>query len=182
MLTDHKPLTHSMKSKPDRHFPRQVRHLDFISQFTTDIRYIAGQRNPVADALSCVTTNAVQLDTTPPMVDFHAMANAQPAATTLQHLQSAHSALQFASVSLPMCTNTLLCETSSGTPRPYVPQTFRRAVFDSLHRLSHPCIRATQHLITSRFFWPGMNTDVQQWTRSCLLCQRAKVHRHTVTP
>ena len=39
VLTDHKPLTHSLNSKPDRHSPRQVRHLDFISQFTTDIRH-----------------------------------------------------------------------------------------------------------------------------------------------
>ena len=39
VLTDHKPLTHSFNSKPDRHSPRQVRQLDFISQFTTDIHH-----------------------------------------------------------------------------------------------------------------------------------------------
>ena len=27
-----------------------------------------------------------------------------------------------------------------------------------------------------------MNADISKWTRSCLQCQRAKVHRHTVTP
>ena len=52
ILTDHKPLTHSLHSKPDKHSPRQVRHLDFISQFTSDIRHVTGQGNPVADALS----------------------------------------------------------------------------------------------------------------------------------
>ena len=30
--------------------------------------------------------------------------------------------------------------------------------------------------------WPGINQDVRRWTRSCLQCQRAKVHRHTSTP
>ena len=59
VLTDHKPLTHSLKSKPDRHSPRQVRHLDFISQFTSDIRHVTGKDNPVADALSRMETNAM---------------------------------------------------------------------------------------------------------------------------
>ena len=59
VLTDHKPLTHSLKSKPDRHSPWQVRHLDFISQFTSDIRHVTGQDNPVADALSCLGANAI---------------------------------------------------------------------------------------------------------------------------
>ena len=52
---------------------------------------------------------------------------------------------------------------------------------DSLHRLSHSGIRATQCLLTSHFFWPGMNTDIHQWARSCLQCQRAKIHCHTTT-
>ena len=43
----HKPLTHSFNSKPDSHYPRQVRQLDFIFQFTTDVRHIAGHGNPV---------------------------------------------------------------------------------------------------------------------------------------
>ena len=44
VLTDHKPLTHSLKSKPDKHSPCQVRHLDFISQFTSDIRHVSRSR------------------------------------------------------------------------------------------------------------------------------------------
>ena len=27
-----------------------------------------------------------------------------------------------------------------------------------------------------------MNADISKWARSCLQCQRAKIHRHTVTP
>ena len=60
--------------------------------------------------------------------------------------------------------------------------TFRRAVFDALHSLSHPGIRATQRLLTSRYVWPGINADVRKWARSCLQCQRSKVHRHIITP
>ena len=30
IYTDHKPLTHAVPSKPDRHSPQEVRHLDYI--------------------------------------------------------------------------------------------------------------------------------------------------------
>ena len=58
----------------------------------------------------------------------------------------------------------------------------RHAVFTALHSLAHTGIRASQQLLVSRFMWPGINKDVQQWTRQYLQCQYAKVHRHTVTP
>ena len=59
---------------------------------------------------------------------------------------------------------------------------WRRTLFSSLHGLSHPGISATQKLVTSRFVWPGINSDVHRWTRSCIQCQRAKIQRHTATP
>ena len=40
IYTDHKPLVYAFSAKPDRHSPREIRHLDFISQYTTDIRHI----------------------------------------------------------------------------------------------------------------------------------------------
>ena len=110
------------------------------------------------------------------------MAKAQPDITTLQSMQTTDNSLTFAKVSMPMCTEQLLCDTSAGIPHPFVPETFQHTVFNSLHNILHPGIRASQHLVTSRFFWPGMNRDIGKWTHSCLQCQRAKVHQHTVTP
>ena len=52
VYTDHKPLTYAFNAKPDRHSPRKIRQLDFRSQFTTDLRYVKGQNNVVADTLS----------------------------------------------------------------------------------------------------------------------------------
>ena len=43
-------------------------------------------------------------------------------------------------------------------------------------------MRATQRLVNSSYIWPNMNTDVRKWTCSCVQCQRAKVHQHTVSP
>ena len=57
---------------------------------------------------------------------------------------------------------TLVCDLSTGVPRPVVPFSFRRAVFDSLHSLSHPGVRATKRLITSRYTWPDIKRDVRR--------------------
>ncbi|GBM94414.1 Retrovirus-related Pol polyprotein from transposon 297 [Araneus ventricosus] len=39
--TDHKPLTFAFQQTGDKTSPRQQRHLEFISQFSTDVRYIS---------------------------------------------------------------------------------------------------------------------------------------------
>lgn len=56
LFTDHKPLTYAFRQKADKASPRQLRHLDFIAQYTTDIRHISGSDNVVADALSRISS------------------------------------------------------------------------------------------------------------------------------
>lgn len=65
IYTDHKPLIYAFQQKSDRTSPRQRRHLDFIGQYTTDIRHISGEDNVVADALSRIST-----ETTPNFIDY----------------------------------------------------------------------------------------------------------------
>ena len=109
----------------------------------------------IADALSRIEMNAL-LSGQPPTVDFTAIADAQANDPQIRSLQSSPSStLVVEAVPLANSTNPLYCDTSTGTKRPLVPQRWRRTVFDSLHGLSHPGIRATQKLITSRFVWPG---------------------------
>ena len=177
VLTDHKPLTFALSSQSHNHSPRQVRHLDFIAQFTLDIRYIQGTANTAADALSRVKVDV--LHTAPSTIDLKAMAEAQQ---TDPSQDGATQSLTLSRIPLPACDVTLLCDTSTGTPRPLVPPQFRRQVFDTLHSLSHPVVRATQRLISYRYVWPGMNKEVREWTRTCLQCQRAKIQHHTSTP
>jgi cleavage and polyadenylation specificity factor subunit 1 len=176
--TDHKPLTFALDARADRHSPRQVRHLDYVAQFTSDIRYIRGADNTAADALSRVIVNAITSTTSLP-VDFHAMALAQKSD---EDLQAGTNSLILQPIPLPTTDVTLICDTSTGSPRPFVPESFRRIIFDSLHGLAHPGIRATQKLIVTRYVWPGINSDVRRWTRTCLQCQRSKVQRHTMAP
>ena len=182
VLTDHKPLTFALATPSDRHSPRQIRHLDYISQFTTDVRYVRGTDNSAADALSRIATNALHAER-PPILDFEKLAAAQKDDSELRELRSSTStSLVFRDVPLPASASTIVCDTSTGTARPYVPQTFRQLVFTALHSLSHPGARATQRLITARYVWPGIKADVRRWARSCLQCQRTKVHQHTVAP
>ena len=97
-------------------------------------------------------------------------------------LSRSQSALSLEAVPLVMSETTILCDTSTGVAHPLVPSSFRQAVFHSLHRLSHPGIRATQRLVTVRYVWPSINADVRRWTRACVQCQKSKVQRHTFTP
>ncbi|CAH8639289.1 unnamed protein product [Schistosoma guineensis] len=177
LFTDHKPLTYALHTKSDRYSPRECRHLDYISQFTTDLRHIQGKSNCVADALSRIQMNAVTL----PVLDLPAMAAAQandPSCTKAPHSTS----LQYQEVPLATTSGTILCDTSTGLPRPIVPSAYRRLVFDALHGLSHPGIAATLRLIAARYVWPSMNKDVRMWAKQCLQCQRSKVHRHVAAP
>ncbi|GBM98474.1 Retrovirus-related Pol polyprotein from transposon 17.6 [Araneus ventricosus] len=82
IFTDHRPLTFAFTKKSDSSSPRQIRYLDFISQFSTDIRHITGSKNVVADTLSRIS------DVHLPKVDFSAMANAQASDEELRALLS----------------------------------------------------------------------------------------------
>ena len=71
--TDHKPLTYTLHKSTNCHSPREIRHLDYISQFTTDLRHISGNANPVADALSRIAN----ITPSPSTIDLVAIALAQ---------------------------------------------------------------------------------------------------------
>ncbi len=73
----------------------------------------------------------------------------------------------------------ILIDTSSGVFRPLVPAAFRRPIFEAIHGLAHPGIRASRRLIASRFLWPCLASQVAAWCRDCQHCQRAKA---TATP
>ena len=170
---------YSLSSNSERYTPQQIRHMDFISQFTTNIQDVSGIDNPVADALSRAGINAVF--TPPPVMDFAELAAVQKDDPEIKQFQTPDSSLSLKALPISTSEGTILCDMSTG-PRPYVPSRFRRPIFNSLHSLSHPGVKATQRLITSRYVWPNIKADTRKWAQSCLQCQRSKLHRHTFSP
>lgn len=134
--------------------------------------------NIPADTLSHVEVYALSPNS-PPIIDFCAMSTAQAQDPDIARLVAAPSStsLKLEAMPIAMTDSTILCDTSTGVARPVVPAGFRRLVFDSLHSLSHPGIRAIQRLLTARFVWPSIKADVRRWTRSCVHTFSTPGHR-----
>ncbi|BHF84456.1 hypothetical protein SprV_0902760700 [Sparganum proliferum] len=177
IFTDHKPLTFAIHSRSDKLSPREIRHLDYISQFTSDIRHIDRSRNEVADALSRPSIAHLQLS---PGIDLAEMAAEQRRVGS--HCDEDVSGLQLQELPLTTGNGTILSDVSTPSHRPFVPPSLRRKVFSSLHNLSHPGSRATDKLVSDRFVWPAMHKDLKAWTRACIPCQRSKIQRHNKAP
>ena len=76
----------------------------------------------------------------------------------------------------------LWCDTSTSSPRPFVPSSSRDPIISSLHNISHPGINSTAKLVKQRYFWPSIDKDVENVVKHCINCQKSKVHRHTQSP
>ncbi|GFW25082.1 uncharacterized protein K02A2.6 [Trichonephila clavipes] len=145
----------------------------------TDVRHINGTRNAVADALSRIEVNQISNS----FLDFEALSKAQLEDNELQSFQNDEkSSLVFKRVPSPASATKLICDTSTGSPRPFVPYNFRRTIFEHFHNLAHPGVAASFQLIASRYVWSNMRKTVKDWVQNCIACQRSKVHRHTKTP
>ena len=127
ILTDHKPLTYALSAKSDRHSPRQIRHLDYVSQFTSDIRHVKGTNNPAADALSRMEVNALPVNQLN-LLSFNEMARAQSEDPDLLKLQTSTAcslAKHNIPLTLPTSDSTTVYDTSTGVPRQIVLHKFR---------------------------------------------------------
>ncbi|KAK3881302.1 hypothetical protein Pcinc_014253 [Petrolisthes cinctipes] len=176
IYTDHKPLTTAFLRNKESYTPRQMRHMDYIAQFTTDIQYVKGADNAPADALS---RNISTVKSSP--IDYATIAADQVSDAELQRLLD-NPALQMKKITLPDTQVTLYADTSTDTLRPYIAEKHRHQLFKKLHDLSHPGIRASHQMMSSRFIWEGINKDVRHWARTCIRCQASKVTRHTHSP
>ncbi|KAA3671288.1 uncharacterized protein DEA37_0000083, partial [Paragonimus westermani] len=177
IFTDHKPLVYALRKYSDKHSPRKARQLDYIAQSSTDIRHISGAANVTADTLSRMHN----VSTSTGLISHHNIeAQQQSDCTFTGDLK--RTKLRLVTVPLTSSPGTIICDNTLGYPRPVVPHSLRKAVFEALHNLSHPGIRASLRLVADRFVWPNMNRDVRHRARCCPACQRSKVNRHTNTP
>jgi len=108
-------------------------------------------------------------------LDFAAMAAAQRSCPDIAFMRASPSlSIIYRRVGDTM----LLGDISTGVFRPFVPLAFREPLIRALHGINHPGVRATTRLVTSSYCWPKMGAAVAAWARTCIPCQRSKVHRH----
>lgn len=176
IFTDHKPLTFAFTKSSDNATPRQIRQLDFLAQFTSDIRHISGQDNIVADSLSRISTISC-----PSVIDYEKLAKSQETDMELQSFlrNEQQTSLSLKPFAIFPNKKSVYCDVSTENVRPFIPEDFRRLVFDCIHNLSHNGVKSTIQTIQKRFVWPNMKKEIKIWAQQCLHCQRSKVHRHT---
>ena len=138
-----------------------------------DLRHMPGAQNVVADTLSrppplTLTCNSIASPAPSPSrdpqstastVDFLEMARAQKTCPDVQKMQSSTSLRIH---QLQVEGTSLLCDVTTGVPRPLVPTSWRPTVFSAVHSLALPGIRGTRRLISARYLWSKMATDVAQ--------------------
>ena len=105
IFTDHKPLTFAFQQRSDKATPRQLRHLDYLGQFTTDIRYLRGDHNIPADTCSRIADIML-----PASISYEEIVKLQEKDTELSHLMKSQScSLQFRTMILPDSSR-LVCD------------------------------------------------------------------------
>ncbi|CAB0007951.1 unnamed protein product [Nesidiocoris tenuis] len=182
IFTDHKPLVHAFSQSPEKASPRQFRYLEFIAQFSTDIRHVAGEDNQVADYLSRLENEPSRVEAIVKSTFSPAdIAQAQQSGTQLKELlDSGSSSLRLKKLAVD--DSSLYCDISTGRIRPFVPTPLRSLIFRHFHGISHAGGRESSRLISSRFVWPSMHRDIKRWVRECIPCQKSKIQRHEKTP
>lgn len=177
IFTDHKPLVFAFHQKNEKATPRQLRHLDFIGQFSTDIQHVSGKDNVVADTLSRV--DMISSITVSSSLDYELIAKLQQSDDELRQLKMKTTGLKLLNVEFNGVT--LTCDVSTNIPRPYIPSALRKEVFEQVHNLSHSGVKTTAKLIKKNFIWPSLLKDVKILCRSCIACQKNKIHKHNST-
>jgi hypothetical protein len=177
-------LTFALSKVADAWSGRQQCQLAAIAEYTVHLRHVAGKDKVVADTLSRAAVSAVKVG-----VDFHNLAAAQQAdQDKLLACQTDITGLKLCEIPLSGEVlqgqpSTILCEVLLARPRPILPAVlFRRQVFDAMHGLSHPGVKAMQTLVGAGNVWHGLRRDVAQWTKQCLPCQRSKIMTHIKAP
>ena len=173
LFTDHKPLTFAIHKKSDCKSDRQARHLSFLSEHVSQLLYIKGKENVVADCLSRTSSvSSINID----VFDLDTIAEKQSNDVQLQSLTESEgnniSKYKFKE-------KDIWCEMSEQYPRPFIPEELRYSAFSHLHQLGHPGKTASTRITKQRYYWPKMVQDIREWCKQCEICQQQKVIRHT---
>ncbi|KAJ8415636.1 hypothetical protein AAFF_G00426160 [Aldrovandia affinis] len=173
---DHKPLTFAMSKVAEPWSARQQR------QFSLSRSSPRTSSTWLVSPTWLRTASPERWSGGPAGLDYSHMATDQASDPTVQTLKTMDTGLRLEEVAFGDTGATLLCDISTGQPRPVVPVSWRRPVFEAVHGLSHPGRKPSVRLVAAKFVWHGLRKDVKAWVDTCTACQRAKVHRHIKAP
>ena len=149
--------SYALHVNTEKYALRETRQQDYTSQFTPDIRYIKGSDNIVADTLSRSTIQSIDLED----LTFELIADEQQKDATLDKVKDGTS-LQLKEHLVPFGTKKILCDVGTGYSIPYISPSLRKRLLIHFYSLSHHGRRATTNLISNRFVWPNINTDIKK--------------------
>ena len=116
-------------------------------------------------------------------IEYELLARAQTNYYVLNRLrQSGNHSLTLAMTTIPDSDTQICGDLSTVTFSPLVPICFKKQVIDLVHGFSHPGKKATQKLISERFVWPNMKSDIKKFVQTCVSCQKAKIYRRHMAP
>ena len=95
IFTDYLALTKEIDAPSTSHSTREIRHLDYIAQYTTDIRHVKGKDNDVADALSRICINSVEENPNELDIDYATIARVQDDDSSIKDLVTAPGTLNY---------------------------------------------------------------------------------------
>ncbi|XP_064096386.1 uncharacterized protein LOC135208180 [Macrobrachium nipponense] len=144
---DHQPLVHTFIKGGDAWSARQQHHLAAVSEFRCSIKYVTSRRN------------SLHLG-----VDYKDLALERASDPKVPAYQTAITALRWEDSPFGPSKTTLLCDTSTCRPRPLIPASQRKQVFDVIHGLSHPLPCMASTLMTERHL-PSTQVEIRAYPR-----------------
>ena len=135
---DHQPLVKALEQRPEKASPRQLHQLDYTSQFC-----MTSSSSTATATWSQTRIEAIYL---PAILDTATIHQAQQSEDDNTNHELATSSLLLQP--LVIDGHRILCDTSSGVIRPYIPKDLRRTTFDSNGRASAFLASARRYIDT----------------------------------
>ena len=192
VLTDHRGLVNIFNSRrmQDIDNNRLQRLVESVASYSMEVKWIQGKTNLMSDALSRAPVfnhNPSPADTTinaitssPALDHLITLAKADgPYQETIaawrqntnpKHLPPSHAAKAYAKI-WPELSLHLGLLTHNG--RAIVPHSARRYILDLLHA-AHLGIHGTKRRAKRLYWWPNMDTHIEQM---CISCERCEAHQ-----
>lgn len=180
--TDHHGLQH-IQTTPGL-TGRRARWSELLQEYEFDLKYIKGNTNIVADALSRrpdlrlgLMLSSISTSTVSSVLSLHQdiLSAASSDKIYQKAMQSARRSTKPGRFTIG--TDDLLYYQGTQGPRLYIPESLRDHVMYEAHdspTAGHLGMDKTLDKLVRRFYWPNMEASVRAYVKTCTACQRNK--------